>query len=77
MSICADVFAPDDENKYELSAVIIPNTITSIGDNALRGNEALAVISVQDNALFYEIGTNVVFGCHRLDTINVLSSAEI
>lgn len=51
-AICADVFAPSEEFKNRILSLDIPHTIQAIGDNAFNGNEAMTMLSIQDNTSF-------------------------
>jgi len=70
-SICADAFNANGVYEYALRKVVIPNTMSSIGDCAFKGNTMLSCLSVQDGTDLHYLGTNVISGCTQLSSFEV------
>jgi len=61
-----------DENGGEIKEVVIPNTITTIGDNTFRNCNGLTSISIPNSIT--SIGNCAFYGCTGLTTLEIPSS---
>ena len=69
-----NVFSSTFKPQNLLSTIIIPNTISSIGNNAFSGQNSLTSCIFDKNSTLVAIGDNAFYSCTALTTITIPSS---
>ena len=73
--IGADSFS-SYENKSEIKEIILPYSVTEIGDNAFQGFTSLEKISTPDGSSLTHIGSNAFANCKSLTSFELPNTLE-
>lgn len=61
-------------NRTNITSVIIPNSVTTIGDNAFKGCNSLANVTFNENSNVTSIGNSAFRDCTNLASISIPNS---
>lgn len=75
ISICANAFEPGESTETVLTSLVIPQTVSAIGDYAFSGNKSLEMVDIELGTDFHELGHGVVSACESLNEFTVLSAS--
>lgn len=75
ISICANAFEPGESTEKVLTGLVIPQTVSAIGDYAFSGNKSLEFIDIEIGTDFRELGHDIVSACESLNDFTVLSAS--
>jgi hypothetical protein len=64
--------AGQEDNTFGITSVVIPNTVTNIGDSAFRSQSNLTSVTLP--TALVEIGANAFWGCTALTSISLPAS---